>query len=225
MNEPLAPLRPPPRVRKTLRTPNPEVRQRLLDAGRALINEGGYATLRIEDIAAHAGLSVGTFYLYFEGKSDLFVQLVQEYTGHLRRRLLAVGGGAEVLSEADFSRAIDAYLDFVLENERAFLYFVRAAGSMETNMGPLSTWALNSYAQDLQPGLVRAMRAGAARAMDASLASQAIVGLIQHVVVYWLEHRQTCSREALLDFILDFIRSGIGRPSGAGPGARAGGTA
>ncbi|MEV6157936.1 helix-turn-helix domain-containing protein [Nonomuraea sp. NPDC052129] len=40
-----------------------------------------------KDLARRAGLSVGTFYLYFEGKDDLFVNLVVTYTGLLQARL------------------------------------------------------------------------------------------------------------------------------------------
>jgi AcrR family transcriptional regulator len=202
----LAHVRPPRRRRKGLQTPNPEVRRRLLDAGAELINDGGYSALRIEEIAARADLSVGTFYLYFDGKADLFVNLVQDYTSRLRERLVNAGGHS---SEERLSLALDAYIDFVLENERGFLYFVRASGSMQTNQGPLSTWALNSHAADLQPGLEEAMQGGSVRHMDPALASQAITGLIQHLVVYWLEHKDGCSRAALKDFLLSFIRSGV----------------
>jgi AcrR family transcriptional regulator len=204
--ERLAHVKPPRRQRKGLQTPNPEVRQRLLDAGAALINEGGFNALRIEEIAARADLSVGTFYLYFDGKPDLFVNLVQDYTGRLRDRLISAGGDAPT---EQLSRSLDAYLDFVEENEKAFVHFVRASGSMETNQGPLSTWALNSHATDLQPGLEEAIRRGEVRAVNPVLASQAIIGLTQHLVVFWLEHKDVCSRADLEEFLLTFVGFGI----------------
>lgn len=199
-------VRPPRRQRKGLQTPNPEVRQRLMEAAVELINEGGFNALRIEEIAARADLSVGTFYLYFDGKSDLFVNLVQDYTNRLRNRLIGVEGSTptERLSES-----FDRYLDFVLENEKAFLHFVRASGSMQTNQGPLSTWALNSHAADLQPGIEEAIRQGEVRAINPVLASQAIISLTQHLVVFWLEHRDVCSREGLKEFLLSFVGYGI----------------
>ena len=39
-------------------------------------------------------ISVGTFYLYFGGKDDLFVQLVLEYTNRLRASSASAGSGA-----------------------------------------------------------------------------------------------------------------------------------
>ena len=206
--ERLSHVRPPKRERKRLQTPNPEVRQRLIEAAAELINTGGYSALRIEEITERAGLSVGTFYLYFDGKSDLFVNLVQDYTERLRERLLGSGGGIEA---EGMERSLDAYLDFVLENEQSFVYFVRASGSMPTNQGPLSAWTLNSHAADLRPAIEDAIARGYARRVDAELASQAIIGLVQHMVVYWLEHREICSREGLKEFLLTFIGFGLRR--------------
>jgi AcrR family transcriptional regulator len=40
--------------------------------------ERGYAGTRLEDVAARAGISKGTLYLYFENKEDLFKAVVRE---------------------------------------------------------------------------------------------------------------------------------------------------
>jgi len=43
-----------------------------------LFVERGFAATRLEDIAARAGVSKGTLYLYFAGKEDLFKAVVRE---------------------------------------------------------------------------------------------------------------------------------------------------
>jgi AcrR family transcriptional regulator len=40
--------------------------------------EKGYAATRLDDVAARAGVSKGTLYLYFAGKEDLFKAVVRE---------------------------------------------------------------------------------------------------------------------------------------------------
>lgn len=45
-----------------------ETRQRILDVGVALIEERGYSNVSIEDIVQASGVSVGTFYHYFDSK-------------------------------------------------------------------------------------------------------------------------------------------------------------
>ncbi|HQR21129.1 MAG TPA: TetR/AcrR family transcriptional regulator [Burkholderiaceae bacterium] len=50
----------------------------LVAAALELFVEKGYAGTRLEDVAAHAGVSKGTLYLYFENKEDLFKAVVRE---------------------------------------------------------------------------------------------------------------------------------------------------
>lgn len=51
-------------------------RERILDAALTLFREAGYDSVRTEDIAAAAEVSVGTLYNYFENKGDLLLALV-----------------------------------------------------------------------------------------------------------------------------------------------------
>lgn len=50
----------------------------LIAAALELFVEKGYAATRLDDVAAHAGVSKGTLYLYFESKEDLFKAVVRE---------------------------------------------------------------------------------------------------------------------------------------------------
>lgn len=49
----------------------------LLDAALAAFFEKGFEAARLEDIAARAGVSKGTIYLYFDSKEDIFQALVK----------------------------------------------------------------------------------------------------------------------------------------------------
>lgn len=50
----------------------------LLDAALSVFVERGYAAARLEEIAARAGVSKGTLYLYYEGKEALFKAVIEE---------------------------------------------------------------------------------------------------------------------------------------------------
>ena len=52
-------------------------RARLLEAARKVFGSLGYEGTRIDDVAAAASMSHGTFYRYFSGKEDLFRELAQ----------------------------------------------------------------------------------------------------------------------------------------------------
>ncbi len=51
--------------------------QELLDAALALFVEKGFAAARSEEVAARAGVSKGTLYLYFPSKEELFKAVVR----------------------------------------------------------------------------------------------------------------------------------------------------
>lgn len=80
------PLRPPAADEPA---PDAEPRQRrarrkearpgeLLDAALALFVEKGFAATRVEEVAARAGVSKGTLFLYFPSKEELFKAVVRE---------------------------------------------------------------------------------------------------------------------------------------------------
>ena len=50
----------------------------LLDAALDLFVEKGYAATRVEEVAARAGVSKGTLFLYFPSKEELFKAVVRE---------------------------------------------------------------------------------------------------------------------------------------------------
>ena len=61
-------------------SPRPDVskerKSQILDAAEDIFTEKGFDSARMEDIADQTGLSKGTLYLYFEGKNDLIVALL-----------------------------------------------------------------------------------------------------------------------------------------------------
>ena len=73
---PQATSRPPPEASAAPEEPRRkrgvETRQRLLDAALAAYGTLGFDAVRVDDIAAEAGTSHGTFYRYFRGKEAIF---------------------------------------------------------------------------------------------------------------------------------------------------------
>jgi len=50
----------------------------IIDAALELFVEHGFTATRLDEVAARAGVSKGTVYLYFENKEELFCSVVQE---------------------------------------------------------------------------------------------------------------------------------------------------
>src|SRR5271170_178835 len=53
-----------------------QVRQKIVESARRLFNRSGFESVSVDSIMAHAGLTRGGFYSYFESKSDLYVEVL-----------------------------------------------------------------------------------------------------------------------------------------------------
>ena len=59
-------------------------RQQLLEAGIMVFARRGYRSTSIDDIIKEANVARGTFYLYFEGKKEIFLAVIDYYFEKLR---------------------------------------------------------------------------------------------------------------------------------------------
>jgi AcrR family transcriptional regulator len=76
-------------------------RTRLLEAAERVFAELGYNDASIVKITEAAGVGQGTFYLYFQGKSEIFDELVRDLNHRVRRAMTeaAEQGGTRIESE------------------------------------------------------------------------------------------------------------------------------
>jgi TetR/AcrR family transcriptional regulator, transcriptional repressor for nem operon len=74
------------------RPPNPEVRRRLLDAGRRLVHARGFAASGVKDITDAAGVPKGSFYAYFPSKEAFGAAILEHYWSDIETRLLPILG-------------------------------------------------------------------------------------------------------------------------------------
>ncbi len=143
-----------------------ETRNKLLDAAEKEFGERGYHDAAISGITQRAGVALGTFYVYFDSKEEIFRALVA-HMSHLTRtwiaqrvaespdRLTAERQGIEafmefvrghrnlykIISEAQFV-AEDAYRDYYMGFAEAYrLNLERAAGAKEIREGDYDVWA------------------------------------------------------------------------------------
>jgi AcrR family transcriptional regulator len=68
-------------------------RERLVDAARHLVEQGGYAAASVQAVADRAGVSAGALYRHFSSKAELFVEVFRDAA---KRDLAAVDDAAGV---------------------------------------------------------------------------------------------------------------------------------
>jgi len=74
-------------------------REQILSAARAVFDEKGYEAATISDIVRKAGVAQGTFYLYFESKKGVVIELAQKPMADMAVRVQGILDGTETLEE------------------------------------------------------------------------------------------------------------------------------
>jgi len=117
------------RGRRLRRTPE-EARRLILDTAQALIASTGPEGLRLQDIAAAAGISHPLILHHFGSREGLVRALTREAVAELRDKLVAAMASTEYSVEQQLDRVFDAFRDG-LAQRLAWLATVDPAGGTE----------------------------------------------------------------------------------------------
>lgn len=102
-------------------------RRALLDAGRALFADEGYAGVSLERLVGRAGVTRGALYHHFDDKRGLFRALVEEVEEELEAEVLAAARGVREAGGdvgGAFAAGFDAFLDACARPEVGRVLFV-----------------------------------------------------------------------------------------------------
>ena len=86
---------------KQLTARGERTRQKLLEAAERIFAELGYHDASIVKITEAAGVGMGTFYLYFESKIDVFDELVEDLNRRVRHAMIEASAPAQTRIEAE----------------------------------------------------------------------------------------------------------------------------
>jgi AcrR family transcriptional regulator len=101
-------------------TPRGEAtRQRVLEAAEQVFGAKGYHGASVTEITRAAGVAQGTFYLYFRGKKEIFLSLVDDLGSRLRDVTVAAGQGTSTYAEAQ-RLGFEAFFDFARNHRHIY---------------------------------------------------------------------------------------------------------
>jgi len=152
-----------------------ERKQQLLDAAADLFASKGYATTRIADICARAGVAKGLFYWYFDTKESLFAELVRTMRHALRRtQAAAMDPTADPVRR--IRQGTEASVVFMAEH-RSYFALLDVERTDETIAGVLAEGS-TVYAEDLRRLVIAAQECGQLPDGDPQLVVTGVLGVV-----------------------------------------------
>lgn len=107
---------------------NDVYRQHIFEAAERVFAEKGYETAKVQDISAAAGLSMGTIYAVFPGKTELFVAVLEERGQELLRLARGVCDAGSPPLET-LHALIALYIDYFLAHPDFLRMHLRSGAS------------------------------------------------------------------------------------------------
>lgn len=163
--------------------PEPEARQRALQAAVELLARDGLAQLSMECVAKRAGISRAQVYRLFSGKAALFKELVCTYSPlePIGATIASLGNEPPEVVMPALALAAAHHLEGRLGLVRSLLFEVSAPSEEAATAREL---VIHTAILPVTAYLQAQMRAGRLRRMSPLLALQAFVGpLIAHVIL------------------------------------------
>ena len=186
---------PPPRTERGRRT-----RERLIRAAEEVFGEAGYYEARIAEITRKAGVALGTFYLYFSSKEELFRALLASLNHRLRQRLRTRTEGLPTRAAME-QEGMREFFRFMTHHRKLY----RIVKQAEAVDPALYREYYARIARGYGEGLTAAMDRGELRRFDPELVAYALMGMADFVAsryVVWEPEPLDGKADELADLIL-----------------------
>ena len=145
-----------------------ERRQQILDSALAVFSQKGFHASNVSDVAAHAGVSQGTIYWYFDSKEELFDAAIMAFFAEFGAEMMEVL--KEGRSASEKLRAIASSMDrFVVNAQQVFGAFLGYWASNQDRHGSARFWIdlLHKYTDGVVTIIEEGIESGEFKEVDA----------------------------------------------------------
>lgn len=178
-------------------------RDRIVQAARGLVAQGGFRHAQVAAVAATAGLSTGAIYRYFPSKADLFVEVLEEAVSHeigILQSVVSGGGSAARRLRA----AVESFVRRALEGP--FLAYAFIAEPADQEVDAARIHARKHIGAVFRAVLEQGIANGEFPAQNADVSAACIVGGFTEALIGPIapSTRRVADQERLVQAICDF---------------------
>lgn len=158
-------------------------RAHILTTAIRVFGKKGYHQTSIADIVDEAGVARGTFYLYFESKSAVFLELLDQLLLHLRQNVVGVdvGPDARPMDEQLFE-TVRRVLRTAETNRSLTAILFREAVGLDADVDRKLREFYSNIHMFLVVSLTEGERLGLTRPLDTEATASCILGSIKQVI-------------------------------------------
>ena len=186
-------------------------RREILAAAMRVFAREGVHSATIAQVAAEAGVAVGSIYLYFATKEDLYFSLVDE---KLEERLhyLQAELARAATPRKKLRRLVAADMQFFTSNkEFSSIYFSTGSGleqALKKDLGRAAGRKLAAYVELVAAIMERGISAGELRAASPADLAHVLIGMINSLVYRWVVDESAEPPAAKADWLFElFLRA------------------
>lgn len=181
-----------------------KTRAALLRAAEKVFGEKGYYAASISEITQEAKVAMGTFYLYFKDKEDIFRALVghmlELVRAHLRKHV------ANAASQMEAERlGLKAFLSFVSRHKNLYRIVLDSYSVDETIYSSYFQVFADLYSRRLE----RAEEQGEIVPGDAEVRAWCLIGISNFLGMRYARWKRPASMEKVVDTAFDLIAHGL----------------
>lgn len=158
-----------------------KTRAKLLEAAERVFESLGFHEASIVKITERAGVGLGTFYLYFPGKKEVFDEVVEDLNRRVRHAMSEAADAEETRIGAERA-GFRAFFRFTAEHPALYRIIRQAEfvspGALRLHYGRI----VAGYIEGLKAG----QRTGEVREMDPEVAAWALMGIGELVGMRWV---------------------------------------
>lgn len=181
-----------------------ETRDKLLEAAENEFGERGFHEAAISGITQRAGVALGTFYVYFDSKEEIFRALVS-HMGHLTRQWIAerIAESPDRLTAE--RRGIQAFFEFVRRHSNLYQIISEAQFVAEDAYREYYTSFADAYRQNLEQAADdKDIREG-----DYEVWAWALIGMSVFLGMRFAAWDDSRSSEEMAATVADLISTGM----------------
>lgn len=158
-------------------------RMAILRGAREVFGRNGYHNTHVSDILEASGIARGTFYLYFDSKSAIFLELLDELLAELKSAIVGVDTAPESPPiHMQLQGTVRRILGTVVENRSLATILLREAVGLDVEADTRLRAFYGALLAYIKDALVEGQRIGIVRALDTELAAMCILGTIKQFI-------------------------------------------